>query len=113
MNIEEIIEHIDSEISKLQEARSLLLGSDSRIARGSGHPKKKATVARILTVKPAKRVMSAEGKARIAAAQKARWAKVRKATKAPAKKAITRKSAKKAVKATPAKSAAPTSTTKA
>jgi hypothetical protein len=113
MNLEEIIEHIDSEISKLQEARSLLLGSDSRMAGGPGHPKKKATVARILAVKPAKRVMSAEGKARIAAAQKARWAKVRKAAKAPAKKAITRKSAKKAVKATPANSAAPTSTTKA
>jgi len=113
MNIEEIIEHIDSEISKLQEARSLLVGSDSRMARGPGHPKKKATVARILAVKPAKRVMSAEGKARIAAAQKARWAKAGKTAKAPAKRAITRKSAKKAVKATPAKSAAPTSTPKA
>jgi hypothetical protein len=113
MNTEEIIKHIDGEISKLQQARSLLLDSDSRIARSPGKPKKKATVARILAVKPAKRVMSAEGKAKIAAAQKARWAKVRKAAKAPSQKTVMRKSARKAVKATPAKAAAPTSTPKA
>jgi hypothetical protein len=113
MNTEEIIKHIDGEISKLQQAKGLLLGTDSPIKRSPGRPKKKATVARILAVKPAKGVMSAEGKAKIAAAQKARWAKVRKAAKAPAKKAVMRKSAKKAVKATPAKSAVPTSGPKA
>jgi hypothetical protein len=112
MNTEEIIKHIDGEISKLQQARVLLLGADAPMKRSSGRPKKKATVARILAVKPAKRVMSIEGKAKIAAAQKVRWAKVRRAAKAPGKKTVTRKSAKKAVKA-PAKSAAPTSTPKA
>jgi len=113
MNTEEIIKHIDGEISKLHQARVLLLGADAPMKRSSGRPKKKATVARILAVKPARRVMSIEGKAKIAAAQRARWAKVRRAAKAHAKKTVTRKSAKKAVKATSAKSAAPTSTPKA
>jgi hypothetical protein len=91
MNTNEIIQQIDGEISKLQQARSLLLGSDSRNTRSPGRPKKKATVARILAVKPAKRVMSAEGKAKIAAAQRLRWAKVKKPTvkKIAAKKAAT------------------------
>jgi hypothetical protein len=85
MNTEEIIEQIDDEIFKLQQAKGLLLGTDSPVKRSPGRPNKKATVARILAVKPAKRVMSAEGKAKIAAAQRLRWAKARKAKKSAAK----------------------------
>ena len=110
MNIEEIIQQIDGEISKLQQAKSLLLGIDSPIKKRSARSKKKATVARILAVKPTKRVMSPEGRARLVAAVKARWAKARKTAnsavvKSTAKKVATKKSVKKAVKATPAKAA--------
>jgi hypothetical protein len=88
MNTEIIIEQIDVEIRKLQEARALLNGTEVEkpVARGPGRPKKSAISERILSVKPARRKMTAEGKARVAAAQKARWAKARKAAKkAPAK----------------------------
>jgi|ERR1700723_2598212 len=108
MNTEEIIQQIDGEISKLQQAKSLLLGTDSPIKKSPGSSKKKATVARILAVKPTKRVMSPEGRARLVAAVKARWAKARKTAnsavvKSTAKKVATKKSVKKAVKATRAK----------
>jgi hypothetical protein len=107
MNTEEIIKEIDGEISKLQQARVLLLGADSPVKPSPGRPKK-ATVARILAVKPAKRVMSEEGKAKIRAGLKARWAKVHKAQKSAAKKATTKKS----VKVTPAKAPASATTPK-
>jgi hypothetical protein len=79
MNTNEILSAIDAEISKLQQARSIL-GSYSEplsIKRGPGRPKKTAVLAKIV----AKRTMSAEGKARIAAAQKKRWAAAKKAAK--------------------------------
>jgi hypothetical protein len=103
MNTEEIIEQIDAEISKLQQAKGLLLDTDSPIKRSPARPKKRATAARILAVKPAKHGLSPEGRARLVAALKARWAKARKAKKSAAKKAATKKPAKKAVKATPGK----------
>jgi hypothetical protein len=72
MNITDLLSSIDSEIAALQQARTLLAGTNGastpRVAR-SGKPLARK-----------KRVMSAEGRARIAAAQKKRWAK-RKATK--------------------------------
>jgi hypothetical protein len=108
MNTEEIIQQIDGEISKLQQARGLLLGTDSPIKESPGRSKKKATAARIPAVKPTKRVMSPEGRARLVAAVKARWARARKTAnsavvKSTAKKVATKKSVKKAVKATSAK----------
>jgi hypothetical protein len=108
MNTEEIIKEIDGEISKLQQAKGLLLGTDSPIKKSPGRSKKKATVARVPAVKPTKRVMSPEGRARLVAAVKARWAKARKTAtvKSTAKKVATKKSVKKAVKATPAKAIA-------
>jgi hypothetical protein len=63
MNTAELLSSIDSEIATLKQARALLAGQD-------GHVRP--------TAKPAKKhMMSAEGRARIAAAQKARWAKVK------------------------------------
>jgi hypothetical protein len=91
MNTGEIIEQIDVEISKLQQARVLLLGTDSPIKRGAGLPKKEATVSRIIAVKPTKRGLSPEGRARIAAAAKARWAKARKAKKSAVGKSTANK----------------------
>ncbi len=82
-----IIESIDNEIAHLQQARSVLMGTSDVLSSikkpGRGRPKgSKNTVSKSAPVK-AKRVMSAEGKAKIAAAQKKRWA----ATKRAAKKA--------------------------
>jgi hypothetical protein len=69
----------------LQQAKGLLLGTDSSIGKSRGRPKKDATVSRIIAVKPTNRGLSPEGRARIAAASKARWAKARKAKKSAAK----------------------------
>jgi|GEM_PF-754139 hypothetical protein len=66
MQINEIIAALDSEIATLQQVRALLSGSttngDSPSARTKPH-------------------LSAEARARIAAAQRKRWAKVKKAIK--------------------------------
>ncbi|MBB5060733.1 hypothetical protein HDF16_005469 [Granulicella aggregans] len=117
MNTSEILEAIDQEILKLQQARALLAdtpaiqASKSAAAKSAtgkrrGRPKgsvnKKAEVAAPVVVKKTRTPLSAEGKARIAAAQKARWAAQKKTSK-PAKvaaKKIIAKPAKKAVPAT-------------
>jgi hypothetical protein len=74
MNTKEILTHIDFEIARLQQAKALLIGEPAR--RKSGRPFSKPAT-RASSVK--KRTMSAEGRARIAAAQRARWAKAKKA----------------------------------
>ena len=69
-----IVDQIDLEITKLEQAKQLLLGvqeRDTRIRPSKSAPAKPARRKR--------RVMSSEAKARIAAAQKARWAKQKKA----------------------------------
>jgi low affinity Fe/Cu permease len=63
MDTKRIISDIDTEISKLQQARALLSGVKST---------KNKTVA-----KSKKRKLSAKGRAAISAAMKARWAKKR------------------------------------
>ena len=102
MTTNEILSAIDAEITKLQQARALLSGSSepAAIKRGPGRPKKAAAPASA-TTKPlapkrgpgrpkkvvvpakavAKRTMSAEGKARIVAAQKRRWAAAKESIK--------------------------------
>ena len=60
-----VIEVIDQEISRLQAARALLLGTSA----SSG------------ATKTGRKPMSAEGRRRIAAAQRARWAKIKAAQK--------------------------------
>jgi hypothetical protein len=70
MNTSELLSHIDADISRLKEARALLAGTSSpRVARG-GKPLARK-----------KRTLSAEARARIAAAQRRRWAKQKKAAK--------------------------------
>ena len=67
MNTTELIFAIDSEITRLQEARTLLAGQNGHTHR---------------TVKPAKkRTMSAEARKRIGDAQRKRWAKQKQAAK--------------------------------
>jgi hypothetical protein len=67
MDTTEIIQAIDAEIARLEKARDLLnchVGTPAR----RGRP---------VSPKPQRRKISAEGRARIAAAQKARWAKAK------------------------------------
>jgi hypothetical protein len=63
MNLEAIVEIIDAEIERLQRVRSLLTGNKDGLPQAA--PTRK------------RRKMSAEGRAKIAAAQKARWAKAK------------------------------------
>jgi hypothetical protein len=75
--IEEIISHIDAEISRLTEARDLVAGTAvGKVSRG---PRKSGLTAPKAKGLRAKRVISPEGRARIAAAQKLRWAKQKRA----------------------------------
>jgi hypothetical protein len=96
LNTESIIQEIDSEISRLEQAKAILSGT--AVKRSPGRPKQTEAVLNTVTAKPTKRVMSAEGKAKIAEAQRARWAKYKRADKKAAKKA--------AVKSVPAKKVA-------
>jgi hypothetical protein len=77
MITEEIIRHIDAEISRLTEARDLIAGTvRTKVARG---PRKSGLVAPKPRALRTKRSISPEGRARIAAAQKLRWAKQKRA----------------------------------
>jgi hypothetical protein len=75
MSTAHIIFQIDQEIALLTKAKELLQGT--AVKKGPGRPRADATTAPIAKKKSARRKMSAEARARIAAAQKARWAKVR------------------------------------
>jgi hypothetical protein len=78
-----IIENIDVEIARLQQAKSALSGIQTR--RSPSRPRDVPT-----GVKPklGKRKLSAASRARIAAAQKARWAKLRTKDKPTATKKV-------------------------
>lgn len=86
-----ILSAIDTEIAKLQQARKLLSEASATPAvsevKRRGRPKGTKNAAKTAAVKTvparAKRTMTEEGKAKIAAAQKKRWA----AQKSAAKKA--------------------------
>ena len=71
LNTKELLEHINDEISRLQQVKALLQGSNNGHSRSSVNaaaPKVKG-----------KRVLSVEARKKIAAAQRRRWAKARKA----------------------------------
>ena len=77
MTTEEILLHIDAEISRLTEARNLVAGTVmTKVSRG---PRKSGLQAPKPRAVRAKRVISPEGRARIAAAQKLRWSKQKRA----------------------------------
>ena len=79
MDTKEIIAQLDTEIARLQEVKSILSGTTTtKVKRGRPN---KVTVTVVAPI-AAKRILSPEARARIAAAQKARWAKVKKAKKA-------------------------------
>jgi len=72
-----MVAQIDTEIARLQQVKSILSGTTTTTAKRG--PNKSKVVPIAVVVK--KHTMSAEGRARIAAAQKARWAKAKKAAK--------------------------------
>ena len=74
MDTTEIIQIIDAEIGRLGQARELLSGHVSAPVK-RGRPASSTTATISKTRK--RRMISAEGRARIAAAQKARWAKAK------------------------------------
>jgi len=137
MPMDEILWEIDAQIARLQQAKTLLSGTDSVAAkRKPGRPVGSGAAiagpdAQLPAVAkaPPRRKMSAAGRARIAAAMKMRWAKVRRAakkaskpaqapvvaarlTKTPSKKVASKKSAPKkmAAKKRAAKKATPPQT---
>ena len=79
MDTTEIIAQIDSEIARLQQVKTILLGSTTTTTVKAKRKLRGKITPTPITAK--KRILSPEARARIAAAQKARWAKVRKATK--------------------------------
>jgi hypothetical protein len=74
MDTNEILRTIDQEIERLKHAKALITGEPVKSRRGRPATKVAETASA-----PKKRIMSAAGRARIAAAQKARWAKSKKA----------------------------------
>ncbi len=80
MDFHRLVQEIDSEISRLQQARALLIGTPTK--RGPGRPKaaashKAATTAGSKTA-TRKRHLSPEGRKRIADAMRKRWAERKK-----------------------------------
>jgi len=74
LNTKEILDHINGEISRLQQVKALLQGTTNGHSRSAGSVKGSAAPA----VK-GKRILSPEARKKIAAAQRKRWAKARKA----------------------------------
>ena len=83
MAMSEVIEQIDAEIAKLQQAKTLLSGMEA-VKTGRGRPKgsKNAVTAAPTPTPPVKtkgkRKLSPEGRKAIAEAMKRRWAERRK-----------------------------------
>jgi hypothetical protein len=84
MSIASILEAIDEQISDLQRVRGLLSAAAPVTGKRRGRPPGRAKAIAAHASVPGqrkKRKMSAEGRARIVAAQKARWARIRKSAK--------------------------------
>jgi hypothetical protein len=81
VEVSRILQEIDSQIAKLQQARELLSGGAVKVSKGPGRPKgsknAKKSVAAPKRVSR-KRKLSPEGRKRIAEAMKRRWAERRK-----------------------------------
>lgn len=80
MEVSRILEEIDAQIAKLQQARELLSGSAAKVRKGRGRPKGSKSAK---PAAPRKRKISPEGRKRIAEAMKRRWAERRKLAAKP------------------------------
>jgi hypothetical protein len=90
MSTKQLLAEIERGIKALQKAHALVLKAEAVAPKGKASAAKTAPVTRGKATKvPAKKVvkgvMSAEGRARVAAAQHKRWAKVRREQKKAAK----------------------------
>jgi hypothetical protein len=74
LNTKEILDHINGEISRLQQVKALLQGTTNGHSRSAGSVNGTA-----LPKVKGKRILSLEARKKIAAAQRKRWAKARKA----------------------------------
>ena len=72
MNTKEILDHINEEIARLQQVKSLLQGANNGYKASAGSANGSGKV-------KGKRVLSPEARKKIAAAQRKRWAKARRA----------------------------------
>lgn len=77
VEVSRIINEIDAQIAKLQQARALLSGTVVAERKGPGRPKGTKNAA---AAGPRKRKLSAAGRKRISEAMKKRWAARRKET---------------------------------
>ena len=89
MDRNNIVLEIDAEISRLQQVRGLLAGTNA------GKPKPRQAVGASLRNNKPVRTLSAAARANISAAQKARWAKSKRAAKKEARNAAAPAAAKK------------------
>ena len=78
MEVSRIIDEIDAQIAKLQQARQLLSGVEVVKRSGPGRPKGSKNAAPTTSSAPKKRKLSPEGRKRIADAMKRRWAERKK-----------------------------------
>jgi hypothetical protein len=77
MEIQDILTSIDAEIARLTQARALLAANVSAVTKAqakAGRPPKAAASSPKTSPRKSKRVLSPEGRARIAEAVKRRWA---------------------------------------
>lgn len=96
MDLQKIVAEIDAEISRLQQVKALLTGTNADGNRKSGRNSMVGSSGK-------KRTLSAAARERIGAAQRARWAKSKKAVKNRAARTSSEVSArKKATTANPA-----------
>jgi hypothetical protein len=87
MSTKQLLAEIDRGIIALQKARALCLKGEAIAPKAKPIAAKTAKVTKAPAKKVAKRVMSDEGRAKIAAAQQKRWAKVRREKNKAAKAA--------------------------
>jgi hypothetical protein len=83
MEVSRILEEIDAQISKLQQARELLSGTVVKVGKSRGRPKGSKNAKTAAKAAPRKRKISPEGRKRIGEAMKKRWAERRKLAAAP------------------------------
>jgi uncharacterized protein YbaP (TraB family) len=88
MSTKQLLAEIERGIKALQKAQTLIVKAEGAAPKAKTTAAKTAKGTKVPAKKAAKRGMSDEGRAKIAAAQQKRWAKVRRAKKKAAKAAL-------------------------
>ena len=87
MSTKQLLAEIERGINALQKAHALVLKSEAIAPKAKATATKTAKVTKVPAKKAAKRGMSDEGRAKIAAAQQKRWAKIKREKNKAAKAA--------------------------